>query len=198
MNIPIKILEPKRKDPEATVNSIWKKFQSNLKNFDHRKPPTEETNVPCGTCKGCCRDIGLVELSPGDDPQLKMQWVDGKRCLPRKDNGDCIYLENTGCSVYDIRPTACRYFDCRLYQIAGVMHAQSSTELNAAIQSWDPEKLYANKEDKIRTMATRLAATLVKDHPVLKGDPIIAFAMHERFIAKARQYFKELKKRGEI
>jgi len=197
MNIPITIVEP-NKDPQGTVTSIWKKFHTNLKNFDHRKPPTEEPNVPCGTCKGCCRDIGLVELSPGDSSQLKRQWVGDKVCLPRKENGDCVYLEENGCSVYDIRPVTCRYFDCRLYQIAGTLHKDTSTELNTTIQNWDLDKLYATKEDKIRGIATRLAFNLAKDHPILGGDPIIAFTMHERFMAKARQYFKELKRRGKI
>jgi len=32
--------------------------------------------------------------------------------IPRTDDG-CVYLKNKKCTIYDIRPKACRQFDCR-------------------------------------------------------------------------------------
>jgi Fe-S-cluster containining protein len=34
--------------------------------------------------------------------------------LKRRDNGDCIYLGEAGCTIYDRRPSVCRKFDCRI------------------------------------------------------------------------------------
>jgi Fe-S-cluster containining protein len=33
--------------------------------------------------------------------------------LSQHDNGDCVYLGDGGCTIYDRRPAVCRGFDCR-------------------------------------------------------------------------------------
>jgi Fe-S-cluster containining protein len=33
--------------------------------------------------------------------------------LKRRENGDCVYLSESGCTIYERRPSACRAFDCR-------------------------------------------------------------------------------------
>jgi Fe-S-cluster containining protein len=33
--------------------------------------------------------------------------------LSQRDNGDCVYLGDGGCTIYDRRPFVCRGFDCR-------------------------------------------------------------------------------------
>ena len=33
--------------------------------------------------------------------------------LKRKANGDCVYLADHGCGIYERRPQMCRAFDCR-------------------------------------------------------------------------------------
>ena len=76
--------------------------------------------VPCNGCSACCRKQQVI-LSPenGDDPKLYLVeeartgigmkvWV-----LLHKENGDCIYLGDRGCEIYDVAPWACRTFDCR-------------------------------------------------------------------------------------
>jgi hypothetical protein len=35
------------------------------------------------------------------------------RVLNRKPNGDCIYLDDNGCTIHDRAPKVCREFDCR-------------------------------------------------------------------------------------
>jgi Fe-S-cluster containining protein len=34
--------------------------------------------------------------------------------LKHKENGDCVFLGEHGCTIYDRRPTVCRKFDCRV------------------------------------------------------------------------------------
>lgn len=81
----------------------------------------ESVVVPCGSCRQCCRNT-LVALFPehGDDvasyrcapsPGLK----DGRLALASKPNGDCVYLDDHGCSIHDRAPLLCRLFDCRRF-----------------------------------------------------------------------------------
>ena len=73
-------------------------------------------NVPCNGCTACCRNQ-VVVLFPehGDDLTILSRHIDlgGAVILMDAENGDCIYLENGKCSVYEHRPAMCRAFDCR-------------------------------------------------------------------------------------
>ena len=79
-------------------------------------------DVPCGKCQLCCK-IHFVFLNKDEYAQYQWGWCmrtgqDGKqhpigRVLNRKPNGDCIYLNEYGCSIHDRAPKVCREFDCR-------------------------------------------------------------------------------------
>ena len=66
-------------------------------------------SVPCGSCNACCKAPWFVRLMPWE--KEKHGGVD---VVPKKENGDCIYLEN-GCSLFEKpeRPHVCKTFDCR-------------------------------------------------------------------------------------
>lgn len=50
-----------------------------------------------------------------DAAQLRAQGVTHLALnLECKPNGDCIYLGEHGCTIYDRRPSICREFDCRV------------------------------------------------------------------------------------
>ena len=71
--------------------------------------------VPCNGCTLCCKG-DAVRLLPGDgfywtEPHPTME---GEFMLAHKDNGDCIYLGDIGCTIHDKRPLMCREMDCRL------------------------------------------------------------------------------------
>lgn len=51
------------------------------------------------------------ELWPEDTGYREVER-EGKRYLQLKENGDCVYLSETGCSIHETRPQACRPFDC--------------------------------------------------------------------------------------
>ena len=76
-------------------------------------------DVPCGTCHHCCRNEVIVLLpDEGDDiTQYEhdvMETPHGNvSTLKHKPNGDCIYLDATGCSIHGRAPMICRTFDCR-------------------------------------------------------------------------------------
>lgn len=73
--------------------------------------------VPCNGCVACCRG-DAVRLSDADraDGYLTEPYPHAPRVkmLAHKPNGDCIYLGESGCTIYDRRPTICREMDCRL------------------------------------------------------------------------------------
>jgi len=60
-----------------------------------------------------------LHIDRGDDPsryQTAMCYAPGQApmmILDRKDNGDCVYLGESGCTIHDDAPWVCRDFDCR-------------------------------------------------------------------------------------
>jgi uncharacterized protein len=77
------------------------------------------TKVPCNGCTACCKGqrIILTEADKGQKYRItptrkgndgKTQWM-----LQHKPNGDCVYLDDYGCTIHDRAPQACRDFDCR-------------------------------------------------------------------------------------
>lgn len=79
--------------------------------------------VPCDGCTACCRGERVI-LAPSDDPSTYLtvpaELDDGTPALmlDHKPNGDCIYLEDGGCSIHDRAPWACREFDCVKWWLA--------------------------------------------------------------------------------
>jgi Fe-S-cluster containining protein len=75
--------------------------------------------VPCGSCTLCCRHQ-KVFLFPGDDAAALLavrgyNSATGKEGwrLQQKRNGDCLFLGERGCTIYERRPSVCRLYDCR-------------------------------------------------------------------------------------
>ena len=79
--------------------------------------PMDPADVPCGSCTACCRSRELVVLLPekGDDLDIltRRGEVGGVPVLAQNPTGECAYLVDGGCSVYEHRPFVCRGFDCR-------------------------------------------------------------------------------------
>lgn len=80
------------------------------------------TAVPCKNCTLCCRGFQAIVLHPecGDDIS-RYQTVEiphpltgePASMIEQKPNGDCVYLTEKGCGIYDDRPVICREYDCR-------------------------------------------------------------------------------------
>jgi uncharacterized protein len=81
----------------------------------------QRANVPCGSCRLCCKGQS-VPIMPelGDDPLVYKHHERVNRNgqpyleIDHKPNGDCIYLDDdTGCTIHHRAPYLCRTFDCR-------------------------------------------------------------------------------------
>jgi Fe-S-cluster containining protein len=78
---------------------------------------TDTIPVPCNGCRACCRhELVVVVPEAGDDPaSYDTEVIQGLTVLRQRPNGDCIYLDNLGCTIHDRAPAICRRFDCRRY-----------------------------------------------------------------------------------
>lgn len=79
--------------------------------------PTSPKIINCNGCTECCRGPRKLSISESDAQRLKHYRVFNNEgmtyYLARKENEDCYYLGDSGCSIYDTRPDKCRVFDCR-------------------------------------------------------------------------------------
>jgi hypothetical protein len=82
----------------------------------------QQTGVPCNGCTECCKSNQGLVLHPeqGDEIESYRHRVVTDSAtgspvflLATEANGQCVYLDATGCTIYDRRPLLCRSFDCR-------------------------------------------------------------------------------------
>ena len=79
------------------------------------------SELKCDGCRACYMNDALF-LHPecGDSPEEyetvgAINPLTGKKqfMLAHKPNGECVYLGESGCTIYERRPAICREFDCR-------------------------------------------------------------------------------------
>jgi Fe-S-cluster containining protein len=81
-------------------------------------------HVPCNGCTACCH-ADVIQLYPqhGDDvesyehvvvpiPDSRMNHAYAA-ILKKGEDGNCIYLREGRCSIWERAPFICRIFDCR-------------------------------------------------------------------------------------
>lgn len=72
--------------------------------------------VPCKGCTLCCQGDAirlLEEDNPAEYITEPHSYIPGALMLAHKPNGDCIYLEENGCSIHKRAPSLCKSADCR-------------------------------------------------------------------------------------
>lgn len=98
--------------------------------------------VPCNGCTLCCEG-DAVRLLEEDDPEDYLtephSYIPGALMLAHKPDGNCIYLEETGCSIHGRAPSLCRSADCRA--IAFKYNFENALKLHEAgridLRVWD-------------------------------------------------------------
>jgi len=113
--------------------------------------------VPCNGCTICCHS-DAIRLLEGDDVSfymtVKHPYIKDALMLAHKENGECIYLEETGCGIHDYAPLLCRQADCRSialkigFEKAIHLHEQGIINFNV----WDKGRMLltelAKRKDK--------------------------------------------------
>jgi Fe-S-cluster containining protein len=81
---------------------------------------TEVPQIDCvgliPICKGrCCRLSFPLSFQDLDEQKLKFDYAMPYLIIKQGEDGFCVHSspESRGCTVYDLRPTICRTYDCR-------------------------------------------------------------------------------------
>jgi len=103
-------------------------------------------NVPCGSCRGCCRAGYAIGLSKIEAAELPHHVIDGHAVILPMPDGACPFLVDEACSIYAKRPVSCRQFDCRDFAMAAVKITEQESarglgvgEINASIERFRTE-----------------------------------------------------------
>lgn len=84
--------------------------------------------MPCNGCVACCKREAIMLFPERGDkiedyetvpmwlPNVGKELFGGDRVrLKQKENGECLYLGESGCTIWDKAPVICREFDCRKF-----------------------------------------------------------------------------------
>lgn len=163
--------------------------------------------VPCNGCNACCHHE-TINVDPADEPPESIAHLslepnphadqvythpDGRttKCAPlrlrHQDDGACIHLGPTGCTVYEYRPRSCRNFDCR---VASLGCHQVSFPGGRITPVWVFDR--TEPDDAALMMALEAAAKTLKPELDARGLGAMervehVLAGHRRFFAMARQ-----------
>ncbi|MFC6237927.1 YkgJ family cysteine cluster protein [Longivirga aurantiaca] len=159
-----------------------------------------ESDVPCGTCTGCCTSSQFVLVTPSDTAARSVipaellfpaPFLPGSHLLPYDERGRCPMLGERGCTIYAERPMTCRTYDCRVFPAAGVPADKPAVAERAGRWEFDhPSAADVAAHDAVRAAGRWLAAhagLLPEDvrppHPTALA--VLAVQVHEVFLAAA-------------
>ncbi len=130
---------------------------------EHGENPLAKSaaSVNCDGCDLCCCNSNtLVTREEALNPVLKAEWLDHSVpiqdsvwIIPKDELRRCIHLTETGCAIFDDRPSTCRVFDCRKRIVANMADIFT---LKMAEQ-WDMSNWYT-EENRLIISAIRNAA----------------------------------------
>ena len=143
------------------------RFSEWLDQFD----ATSEAQVPCGACTACCTSSQFVHIEPDETETLAHVPAalrfpapglpKGHVVLPYDERGHCPMLVDGACSIYEVRPRACRTYDCRVLSAAGVDLTERDKALLAErARRWrfsHPTERDRAEHDAVRAAAAFLA-----------------------------------------
>ena len=91
---------------------------------------TTSSDVPCGTCTGCCTSSQFIHIGPDETDALAHipaallfpapRMPRGHVLMGYDRRGHCPMLVDDACSIYAHRPRTCRTYDCRVFTAAGI------------------------------------------------------------------------------
>lgn len=156
-----------------------------------------ESDVPCGTCTGCCTSSQFVLVTPDDTAARSVipaellfpaPFLPGSHLLPYDERGRCPMLGERGCTIYAERPMTCRTYDCRVFPAAGVQADKPAVAERADRWEFDhPSAVDVTAHDAVRAAGRWLAAhdellpeEVRPPHPTALA--VLAVQVHEVFL----------------
>ena len=105
------------------------------------------SDVPCGSCTACCRASQFVHVEPDEletlarIPRALLFPAPGApidhRVMGYDERGHCPMLIDDRCSIYEVRPRACRAYDCRVFSATHVFPEETEkAEVASRARGW--------------------------------------------------------------
>ncbi|MFO1466409.1 MAG: hypothetical protein U1F35_08225 [Steroidobacteraceae bacterium] len=135
---------------------------------------TGGSNVPCGSCVGCCVSAYHICLRPEDcvayDEVPEAFLLQGRgqppghHLMAYRDDGRCPMLEAFACRIYADRPQTCRDYDCRIFAAAGILAGDDVKRvINERVRAW--RFRYADDVERATHAAIAATARFIREHP---------------------------------
>jgi len=160
-----------------------------------------DSEVPCGGCTACCTASQFIPIEPDEVATLARIPRELRFPAPRRppghvllgydERGHCPMLVDGACSIYEVRPRACRTYDCRVLPAAGVELTERDKALLAErARRWrfsHPTERDRAEHDAVRAAAAFLAQRGDELPPgsVPASDTqraVLAIEIHETFL----------------
>ncbi|MEP7047863.1 MAG: YkgJ family cysteine cluster protein [Ilumatobacteraceae bacterium] len=142
-----------------------------------------ESDVPCGTCTGCCTSSQFIHIAPDETDTLACIPAELRFAAPRMprghvlmgydERGHCPMLVDDLCSIYEHRPRTCRTYDCRVFTAAG-LEPDDSDKLAIASQVRRWRFGHPTDLDRIQHDAVRAAASYLQKRSDLLPEGVSA------------------------
>lgn len=159
-----------------------------------------ESDVPCGSCTGCCTSSQFVLVTPDDTAARSVipaellfpaPFRPGSHLLPYDARGRCPMLGERGCTIYAERPMTCRTYDCRVFPAAGVDADKPAIAERARRWEFD----HPTAADEVAHEAVMAAARWLGSHADLLPEDVrpqnptalavLAVQLHDVFASEA-------------
>jgi uncharacterized protein len=130
------------------------------------------TDVPCGSCVGCCvssyhipirlDDAAAREAIPAELLVAAPGQPKGHLMMGYMEDGTCPMLRDRKCSIYSERPQTCRDYDCRIFAAAGIdAGGPDKFVINKRVNEW--RFAYPSEADRRAHEAVLSAAAFIRD-----------------------------------
>ena len=165
-----------------------------------------DADPPCGPCNACCRTSHFINIRPEDRGALRRlpraylspapDLPPGNLYLGFDVAGRCPMLVDGRCTIYAVRPRACRTYDCRIYAAAGI--EADRPEVDAQARRW--RFAFQADRDRDELAAVRASVAFVLVHPeafpseAAHRQPlrlaVCAIWVHEHFLERPRRLWR--------
>ncbi len=127
--------------------------------------------VPCGTCRGCCRSSMFIHIKPEETRTLERVprallfpapgLPKGHVLMGYDDAGECPMLIENECSIYEDRPQTCRDYDCRIFAATGIaIDPDAQAEIANRVKAWVFD--YESEASREESRALKAAAAFLR------------------------------------
>jgi Fe-S-cluster containining protein len=163
--------EPTIDDAKTEVGVAAGSFGAWLTAFRASLKGDGGTDVPCGSCVGCCVSSyhipirtsdrnAVAKIPPGVLFRVSGQ-PEGHAMMGFRADGSCPMLTEGRCGIYHDRPQTCRDYDCRIFAAAGIdAGGEDKHVINARVRDW--RFSYTTEEERRMHDAVRAAASFIR------------------------------------